>query len=93
MNPKKLGGMANHQQEPWKVPLPQYIEESYLKHFRKERPDNVRSIEQMVADRARKQAQQKKHRHQQEAAAHPGSPIQPPPPTNPQEAIDDNIPF
>jgi len=27
MNPKKLGGLANHRQEPWKVPLPRYIEE------------------------------------------------------------------
>ena len=27
MNPRKLGGKANHRQEPWKIPLPQYIEE------------------------------------------------------------------
>jgi hypothetical protein len=26
MNPRKLGGLANHRQEPWKVPLPQYKE-------------------------------------------------------------------
>jgi len=62
MNPKKLGGMANHRQEPWKVPLPQYIEELYLKRFKKERPDNVRSIEQMMADRVRKQAERKERR-------------------------------
>lgn len=31
MNPKKLGGMVNHKQEPWKRPLPRYIEELYFK--------------------------------------------------------------
>ncbi len=30
MNPKKLGGVANHKQEPWKMPLPQFIEHHYL---------------------------------------------------------------
>lgn len=48
MNPKKLGGMANHRQEPWEVPLPRYIEELYLKRFKKTRPDSVRPIEQIT---------------------------------------------
>jgi hypothetical protein len=26
LNPKKFGSLANHKQEPWKLPLPQYIE-------------------------------------------------------------------
>ncbi len=26
MNPKKLAGLANHKQEPWKAPLPVFIE-------------------------------------------------------------------
>ena len=51
MNPKKLGGMANHKQEPWKRPLPQYIKELYFKRFKKERPDSVRPIEQIAADK------------------------------------------
>jgi hypothetical protein len=71
MNPKKLGGKANHRQEPWKVPLSQYIEELYLKHFNKERPDNVRSVEQMMADRERKQAERQERRRRQREAAHP----------------------
>ena len=93
MNPKKLGGMANHRQEPWKVPLPQYIEELYLKRFKKERPDNVRSIEQMMADRARKQAERKERKCQQREAAHPENAVQPPAPPNPEDATDDRIPF
>ena len=59
MNPKKLGGMANHVQEPWKVPLPQYIESLYRKQFNKENPDQVRSIEQLVSDNKRKKMERK----------------------------------
>jgi len=59
MNPKKLGGKANHKQEPWKAPLPAFIEELYLKRFGKTRPDNVRSIEQLVEDKKQKQIERK----------------------------------
>ena len=54
LNPKKFGGLANTKQEPWKLPLPDFIEELYFKHFKKNQPDNVRSIEQMVKDYNRK---------------------------------------
>jgi hypothetical protein len=37
MNPKKLGKLANHKQEPWKAPLPEFIESLYWKHFKRER--------------------------------------------------------
>ena len=59
LNPKKFGSLANTKQEPWKLPLPDFIEEIYYKHFKKSRPDNVRSIEQMVKDRNRKKAERK----------------------------------
>lgn len=45
MNPKKFGGMDNHRQEPWKMPLPDYIEHLYAKRFGRPRPDVVMSIE------------------------------------------------
>ena len=48
MNPRKLGGMANHKQEPWKMPLPWYIEHLYKKQFGKDVPDDVRPIETKV---------------------------------------------
>jgi len=48
MNPKKFGGLANHRQEPWKAPLPVFIEELYFKRFKKKRPGEVISIEQKV---------------------------------------------
>jgi hypothetical protein len=38
MNPAKLGKIDNHEQEPWKLPLPQFIEEFYFKRFGKTAP-------------------------------------------------------
>jgi len=46
MNPKKLGSKAYHKQEPWKLPLPQFIEHLYQKRFGRERPEVVLSIEE-----------------------------------------------
>ncbi len=50
MNPKKLGGMANHKQERWKAPLPQFIEELYERRFPKKKANvlrpSVRSLEE-----------------------------------------------
>ncbi len=37
MNPKKFGGLANHRQERWKLPLPQFIAEIYFKRFERMR--------------------------------------------------------
>src|SRR6516162_2076551 len=48
MNPKKLGKLDNQHQEPWKLPLPQFIRKLYFKRFGKERPNAVRSIEEMI---------------------------------------------
>ena len=52
MNPKKLGKLANHDQEPWKLPLPQFIAALYVKRFGKARPDTVRTMEE-IASRSR----------------------------------------
>jgi hypothetical protein len=78
MNPKKLGSKANHKQEPWKMPLPQYIEELYLRRFKKDRPDNVRSIEQMMADKQQKRADRKKRQRQPQDDSHSENTTQPP---------------
>ena len=48
MNPKKLGKLDNHDQEPWKLPLPEFIRKLYSKRFGRERPDAVRSVEEMA---------------------------------------------
>ena len=51
LNPKKLGGMANNKQEPWKMPLPRYIEHLYKKQIGKDTPDDVRSMETKVREK------------------------------------------
>ncbi len=62
LNPKKFGKLANHKQQTWKLPLPLFIEKIYFKHFKKERPESVRSIEQIVKDRNRKRAERKERK-------------------------------
>lgn len=56
MNPNKLGKLDNHDQEPWKVPLPQFIERLYLRRFGRERPESVLSIEDRLRTIAAKKA-------------------------------------
>ena len=48
LNPDKLGKLDNHKQEPWKAPLKDFIEVLYFKHFKKNEPDVIKSIEQIV---------------------------------------------
>src|ERR1700730_15604343 len=48
MNPKRFGKLDNHRQEPWKAPLPIFIERIYFKRFGKERPDEVLTIRQFA---------------------------------------------
>lgn len=62
LNPKKLGGIANHRQQPWKAPLPVFIENLYEKRFGRRRPERVRSIEEMVRERRAKKEARKKRR-------------------------------
>src|SRR5438876_12071869 len=57
-NPAKLGKIDNHKQQPWKLPLPQFIEELYFKRFGKTSPEAVLSIE----ERCRLEAAKKEER-------------------------------
>ena len=59
MNPRKFGGLANHKQEPWKLPLPEFIEELYYKRFKKVRPDTVISIEEKIKEINRKKEEKR----------------------------------
>ena len=59
MNPKKLGKLDNHDQEPWNLPLPQFIQKLYSKRFGKERPNAVTSIEEMGRGEAGEEAVKK----------------------------------
>lgn len=66
LNPHKFGKLANEKQEPWKKPLPEFIEEIYFKRFKKRQPDVVRSIEQLVQDQREKKEERKTRRDKPE---------------------------
>jgi len=72
MNPKKFGGLANTKQESWKLPLPEYIEELYFKHFKRSRPEHIRTIEQMVRDYGKKKQERKTRRSEEKATDRSG---------------------
>ena len=62
MNPKKFGKIANHKQEPWKAPLPVFIEDLYFKRFGKKRPGEVKSIEEVVKKQREKKAERRRRK-------------------------------
>jgi len=56
LNPRKLGSLSNNDQEPWKAPLGDFIEQIYERRFKKSEPDTVRSIEDTIrAERAKRE--------------------------------------
>jgi hypothetical protein len=60
MNPKKFGKIANYKQQPWKVPLPDFIEEIYFKRFGREKPDVVKSMENIFLEKQDKRGKMKR---------------------------------
>ena len=71
MNPNRLGKLDNHDQEPWKMPLRQYIQHLYSRRFGREYPDIIQTIEEKVQRDADKRAirrETKLLRRQSEAA-------------------------
>ena len=68
MNPKKFGKIANEKQEPWKKPLPVFIEDIYLKRFGRDRPADVKSIEEVFRAKEKKKEEQRKRKELQKEA-------------------------
>lgn len=62
LNPDKLGKIDNHRQEPWKAPLPQFIESIYFKRFKREEPETVRPLKQILKEMDIKKQQRKKEK-------------------------------
>ena len=56
LNPDKLGKIDNHKQEVWQTPLPQFIESIY---FKRENPETVKPLKQIMAEMEVKKKQQK----------------------------------
>lgn len=62
MNPRKFGKIANEKQEPWKAPLPDFIERIYFKRFGRERPVDVKSIEEALKSKEKKKEERRKRK-------------------------------
>jgi len=72
LNPKKFGSLGNTARQQWKLPLSEFIEDIYFKHFGKSAPDNVRSIEQIAKDKARKNRERQARKATTELSDKPG---------------------
>ena len=77
MNPKKFGKIANEKQEPWKAPLPAFIEHIYLKRFGRDRPANVKSIEEVFRAKEKEKEEQRKRKELQKEGGSSGQRINP----------------
>ena len=64
LNPDKLGKIDNHRQEPWKAPLPQFIEDIYYKRFKREQPETVRPLKQILKEMEFKKKLQKEKKEE-----------------------------
>ena len=71
MNPRKLGKMDNHRQEPWKMPLPVFIEHLYEKRFGRAGPEVVLSIEQVAAKKEHRKKERQAKKAERKATASP----------------------
>ena len=65
LNPDKLGKIDNHKQEPWKAPLPQFIEHIYFKRFKREEPETVKPLKQILKEMEFKKKLQKEKKEEQ----------------------------
>lgn len=64
LNPDKLGKIDNHRQEPWKAPLPQFIENIYFKRFKREEPETVKPLKQIMKEMEVKKKLQKEKKEE-----------------------------
>lgn len=64
LNPDKLGKTDNHKQEPWKAPLPQFIEHIYFKRFKREEPETVKPLKQILKEMDAKKKLQKEKKEE-----------------------------
>ena len=72
LNPAKFGKLDNRDQEPWKAPLPEFLEHLYFKRFGKLRPDEVVSIEERFRrEETRKAVKREAKRLRRAAKAEP----------------------
>ena len=64
LNPDKPGKIDNHKQKPWKAPLPQFIEHIYFKRFKREEPEPVKLLKQILKEMETKKKLQKEKKEE-----------------------------
>ena len=64
LNPDKLGKIDNYKQEPWKTPLPQFIEHIYFKRLKREEPETVKPLKQILKEMETKKKLQKEKKEE-----------------------------
>ena len=75
LNPDKLGKIDNHRQEVWKAPLPQFIESIYFKRFKREEPETVKPLKQIMAEMEAKKKLQKEKKKERKMQQETGADI------------------
>lgn len=60
LNPDKLDKIDNHEQELWKVPLPQFVKKIHFTRFKREMPETVKPLKQIMAEQEKKKKEQKR---------------------------------
>lgn len=73
LNPDKLGKIDNHRQEPWNAPLPQFIEHIYFKRFKREEPETVKPLKQILKEMETKKKLQKEKKEERRKQRAPSS--------------------
>ena len=64
LNPDKFGKIDNLKQKPWKAPLPQFIEHIYFKRFKREEPEPVKLLKQILKEMETKKKLQKEKKEE-----------------------------
>lgn len=78
LSPKRFPNYANTTDQPWKLPLVEFIEQLYEKQFGKPRPDQVMSIEAMAeAHLAKRAARKQQQKQEAEAEGEPAVEAEP----------------
>ena len=75
LNPDKLGKIDNHRQEVWKAPLPLFIESIYFKRFKREEPETVKPLKQIMAEMEAKKKLQKEKKKERKMQQETGADI------------------
>ncbi len=56
LNPKKFGSLPDTKSSPWKAPLAEFTAHCYYKAHKRDSPEVVRSLEQVIKDNEAKKA-------------------------------------